>query len=1015
MRRQRVRAAVALALGIPLTVPFGMAATAAPSADARSGAAAQADLEKMPELYEDGRYIVLMSADPLATYDGGVAGMPATKPDKGERLDIESPTARKYQQHLEQEQEQLAESEGVEIRTRFTTAANGFVADLTGLQAAALAKASGVAVVAKDEKFQPDYSSADYLQLTGSDGVWKEQFGSDKRAGAGTVVGVLDTGYVPDNPFFDGAEVRQLGGKQQPKVGEPYLDADGRIAMLKADGSIFKGECQAGQPGSGFAGTECNSKVLAARYYAEEFLQDPAAGGKSEKESLSPLDVQGHGTHTASTAAGNSKVRTEVAGRKFGTGAGVAPAAKIAVYKICWEAANAAASGCYSSAAVAAIDQAVRDGVDVLNYSISGNNDSVSDPVSMTFLHASLAGVFVAASAGNSGPAAGTVNHSAPWITTVGASTFSNELQGTVELSDGTKYRGASIMNKEVKKAPIVLSREAPVADDGNPGTDEAVDARLCLPGRLDEAKVRGRIVVCERGVIPRVDKSAAVKQAGGVGMVLVNMTPNSLDLDLHAVPTVHINDPAIVEQVAADPELTASLVDHDTTGEPDSPIPQMAAFSSRGPSAAVGSDLLKPDLAAPGVGVLAGVSPANGGEQFGFLSGTSMASPQVAGLGALLLAKNPGWSAAVVKSALMTTASDLVTEDGSVDHDKFATGAGEVDPRRMASPGLVYDAGAREWAGFLQGAGINLGLDPKFNIEPRNANVPSFALGSLVGEVSVTRTVTALEAGRYTATAEVPGIEVMVEPAVLELGEGDKAEFTVTFRNAGAAFGEFAMGELTWSGAGNTVTSPVAVRPVAVRAPESVSVDPAEAEGEAVIEVESGTNDPVDLSVEGLAKADSLTGERTQDPRAVTDASALVSRLVVPDGAALARMAISGAPEGSDWDLYVLTPSGEQFSQANAGSNEELVLAAPAAGIYTVVAHLYDAGDASGRSTATLHSVAVSGDAGNLRVDPDPLELANGQTGEVRARWNGLESGSWTGVVRFGAGASTVLTVNIP
>lgn len=1016
VRRPRLRAALALALGSALMFSSGAAATAAPTQDGKTVPAdPKVDPGKVPEPYEDGRYIVMLAADPLATYDGGVAGLPATKPAEGEGLDDESPNAVKYRQHLEREQQQLAQSEGVKISASFTTAVNGFVADLSGLQAAALTKAAGVAVVAKDQKFQPDYSSTEFLGLPGGKGVWKQQFGSEKKAGAGTVVGVLDTGYTPDNPFFAGDKVKPLKGKQQPVVGEPYLGADGQITMLKADGSIFKGKCQAGESGSGFNGTECNSKVLGARYYAEEFLTDPQTGGKGPKESISPLDTEGHGTHTASTAAGNFGVKTEVAGRNFGIGSGVAPAAKVAVYKICWTGANPNASGCYTSAAVAAIDQAVRDGVDVLNFSISGDNTTIGDPVAMAFLSAARMGIFISASAGNEGPAAATVNHSAPWITTVGASTFSNALQGTVELSDGSKYRGASIMNKEVKKAGILLSSDAPVADDGDPATDEANDARLCIPGKLDKAKVKGKIVVCVRGVNPRVDKSEAVKQAGGVGMVLVNLTPNSLDLDLHAVPTVHINDPGIVDKVAGNPKLTASLVDHDTTGKKEPPIPQMAAFSSRGPSNAVNSDLLKPDLAAPGVGVLAGMSPINGGEEFGFLSGTSMAAPQVAGLGALLLAKNPDWSPAIVKSALMTTAADVVTEDGSVNHDNFATGAGEVDPARMASPGLAYDASLSDWAGLLQGSGINLGMDPKINIAAKDANVPSFALGTLVGEVSVKRTVTALEGGRYTVSADVPGIEVRVEPAVLKMDKGDKASFTVTFKNAGAAFGEFAMGELTWSGAGRTVTSPVAVRPVAVRAQQSVVVQSEGTKGEAAIKVQSGTNDPLDLKVAGLAKADALTGERTPEPGLINDASALVSRLVVPEGAALARMGIDAATKGADWDLYVVTPTGEMLKSTAAGSKEEVLITAPEPGVYGVYAHLYAAPEGATQASATLHTAAVTSDAGNLAVDPDPLELANGQSGEVRAHWNGLDSGSWTGLVSFGDSAGTALTVNIP
>ena len=166
---------------------------------------------------------------------------------------------------------------------------------------------------------------------------------------------------------------------------------------------------------------------------------------------ISPVDVDSHGTHTGSTAVGNANVETFVDGRSFGLTSGIAPAAKLSIYKVCWEDTDPNTGGCYSSSSVAAIDQAIFDGVDVLNYSISGSTSTTTDPVSMAFLSAASAGIFVAASAGNSGPTASTVNHGAPWVTTVAASSFSQELQGTVEFSDGSKFRGASIMNREVQ------------------------------------------------------------------------------------------------------------------------------------------------------------------------------------------------------------------------------------------------------------------------------------------------------------------------------------------------------------------------------------------------------------------------------------------------------------------------------------------------------------------------------------------------------------------------------------
>ncbi|EMY35701.1 subtilisin-like extracellular serine protease [Arthrobacter crystallopoietes BAB-32] len=1013
MRRRSFRAATALALGLPLI----LSSVAGPSAALALAAETQ---PPGVEIFKDGQYIVMLKGKPVATYDGGVAGIAATKPDKGKKVKTDSPEARQYAAHLGERQQQVAAEAGTSVGQSFTTAINGFTADLTAEQAGVLAKHPDVLSVSENVQHSPDYSSTEFLGLPGADGAWEQQYGGVDNAGKGVVVGVIDTGYYPDSAFFAGDEPVRLGPGETPEPGEPYLTNNGQIAMLKSDGETFIGECEKAQGSSNstraWTGEECNSKVLSARYFAEDFLRLVPPEQRDPRESISPLDINSHGTHTASTAAGNNGVAAAVDGREFGEGSGVAPEAKVSVYKICWEDTNPATGGCFSSASVAAIEQAVKDGVDVLNYSISGNNNSVLDPVALAFFNAAATGIFVSASAGNSGPAAETVNHSAPWLTTVAASTFSNELQGTVELSDGSKYRGASVMSSEVPQTDLVLSREAPVADDRDPATDEVENARLCLPASLDSTKTTGKIVVCERGVNPRVEKSQVVKDAGGVGMVLVNVPTGSLDLDLHAVPTVHIDDDGFLAKVAGNAELTAALVDQDTTGLPEIPLPQVAAFSSRGPSTAVGGDLLKPDIAAPGVGVLAGVSPVTGGENFGFLSGTSMAAPQVAGLAALLMAENPGWSPAAVKSAMMTTAADLQTADGGTDGDKFATGAGNVDAAAMADPGLVYDAGVTDWAGFLESAS---GGDVWPDIEPieaKDVNVPSIALGTLTGSVTVSRTLTALEPGSYTASIDVPGVDAVVEPATLEFTEAGQAlDFTVTFRNESADYGQAAMGELAWSGEDRTVTSPVAVRPVAALAPPAVTVDSAAGTGEQVLEVTSGTDDPIDITVEGMAKANVLTEEKTPDPNAVTTASAVIGTLTVPADTQTAQFAINAASEAADWDLYVKTPTGEQLTVATAASSESLTLTAPAAGKYQVIGHLYATSDGAATSTGTLVTAALGKAAGNLAVTPNPLELANGESGEVTAQWTGLEPGSWVGLVRFGDSAATALTVNVP
>ncbi len=782
-----------LAVGLSLVIGQGLAAPTSAAPGESSGQSA----------FDDGRYIVMLKDKPLATYSGGVAGIPGTAVPKGQKLNASGSNSRKYDAHLRFKQRQAAAAKGVRIDQSFTLAVNGFSAALSAEQAKQLAGDRSVLAVVPDTMRKPDYSSTDFLGLPGPDGVWKQQFDGRDDAGKGVVVGVLDTGYSPENPFFAGEAVPPLSGS--PKIGRPYHLQGNVIAMRKANGGTFVGDCVAGD---GFEGTECNSKVIGARFYDQAYKAVVPPEQRSPLELFSPVDVNGHGSHTASTAAGNSDVTQTAGGRDFGISSGVAPAAKIAVYKVCWEGATPATTGCLESDIVRAVQDAILDGVDVINYSISGNNTTTVDAVSLAFLNAAAAGIFVAASGGNSGPGPSTVNHAGPWLTSVAASTFDSSLRGTVELSDGSKFSGASVMSEEVASKPIVLAvavKAAAAAD---------ADAALCIPNTLDPAKTAGKIVVCDRGLIPRVDKSVEVKRAGGVGMVLVNLVPGSLDADMHSVPTVHVGDPKVKDVVAANPGLTANLKATDTTGAPLPAVPQIAEFSSRGPTLASNGDLLKPDVTAPGVAVLAAVSPIGfKGENFGFLSGTSMAAPHIAGSGALLLGKNPHWSPAAVKSAIMTTAYDLVGTDGAKVHDVFAQGAGHVDPSRFASPGLVYDAGLADWFGFLQGLGIDLGVVP---VAAKDVNVPSVALGSLAGSQMVTRTVTAVKAGTYRATIEVPGVQATVSPAELTLREGESATFTVTFTTAGAPLDTFATGSLTWASSANSVRSPVAVRPVA-------------------------------------------------------------------------------------------------------------------------------------------------------------------------------------------------------
>jgi subtilisin family serine protease len=998
---------VALTLGLPVllsTVAIAPA-TAAPAQGSTVAGVAQKNLD--PNSYKDGRYIVVLAEKPAATYEGGTPGLASTKPESGKKLDANKTEVKKYEAHLEKKQAEVAGQQNVQIKRQFTAAVNGFSATLTADQAIKLAKDPGVLFVAPDTENAPDYSSTDFLKLSGPDGTWNTKFGGQDAAGKGVVVGVIDTGYAPSSPFFAGEQVKPLAG--DPVVGVPYRTDDGKIAMLKSDGNTFIGECQTGED---FDGSACNSKVLAAHYFAEDFIAYVPEDKRSPIEKISPVDVGSHGTHTGSTAVGNANVETFVDGRSFGLTSGIAPAAKLSVYKVCWEDTDPNTGGCYSSASVAAINQAIYDGVDVLNYSISGSTTTTTDPVSMAFLSAASAGIFVAASAGNSGPTASTVNHGAPWVTTVAASSFSQELQGTVEFSDGSKFRGASIMNREVKGAGVVLAASAAITA-GN------ANAALCGPDTLDPAKVAGKVVVCDRGVFDRVAKSAEVKRGGGVGMILVNLSNSSLDTDKHSVPTVHVNPPAtetIKAKVTANPAITASLVNKDTTGLPLEAQPQIAGFSSRGPLLATGSDLLKPDVAAPGVAVLAGVSPiGTGGDNFGFMSGTSMAAPHVAGFGALILGKSPKWSPATVKSAMMTTAGDVTNADGSKNTDVLATGAGQVDPARVLDPGLVYDANEDDYLKFIQGTGIDLGMPGLGTTKARDMNVPSYSLGNLTGKIEVTRTLTALTPGTYRVKASVPGVKVTVTPSILTFGAaGEKRTFKVSFENQNAALGKFAMGSLTWQGANKSVTSPIAVRPQSVVTSKDVAFTSEGGTGSGELKVVSGTNNPINMTLDGLSKSDSTAIELVPGPGVLgaTDASNFAKAVQVPAGSPLAKLSVYSADPNADFDMYVVNPANQLIQVATSSASESLSIPNPAPGTYRIFVHLY--ASPNGQATkASVDAAILGSNVGNATLTPNPLRLANGKSGVVTMNWKGLAVGSYIGRVTF-AGASEPTFVSV-
>ncbi|WP_127125198.1 S8 family peptidase [Georgenia sp. SYP-B2076] len=952
LRRRGLAATAAVGVVVAGALPAA-AAPADPAAPPAPVTTTEPAPGGAPPAFEDGRYVVVMKDQPVIGYEGGTPGYAKTKPAKGEKFAPGTPEAGRYRGHLKDKQKKAARSVGATPTYSYTDAVSGFAAELTARQATALAKQPGVLAVAPDELRQPDTAtSPDVLGLTGKRGVWDELGGTKnlrKGAGSGVVVGVIDTGIRPESPSF----------------------ADNGMPKVKG----FSGACETGEPAD-FSADDCTNKLVGARYYVDGFGADNIA----DFESLSPLDVDGHGTHTASTAAGNHGVAATIDGAPAGRISGMAPAAHVAAYKVCWEdKAGAGEGGCANSDSIAAIDQAVADGVDVINYSISGTSTNYLDAVELAFMFAADGGVFVAASSGNSGPGVSTTAHPSPWLTTVAASTHAI-LEHTLVTGDGARYIGSSVTGGIATDTPLVL------ADSIATGATAA--AALCLPGSIDPARAAGKIVVCDRGENPRGEKSQVVAAAGGVGMVLVNTTPNSLDTDVHAVPTVHLAEtsrPALRAYVSTHPAPTGRILE--TNEGSTTLVPEVAGFSSRGPSLAGDGDLLKPDVSAPGVGVLAAYSPTQGGRDFDYLSGTSMSSPHIAGLAALLKQAHPRWSPMAIKSAMMTTADDHASAASS---DPFASGAGFVDPDEFLNPGVVYDSDQADWWDFLAGQGVTYadGTPVSRNpIDASNLNTPSIAVGALVGEQTVTRTLTNATNKQATFTARVDGLAgvgVKVSPSKVTLKNGRSADVTITFTTTTATLGEYATGHLTWTGSNGTAArSPIVVKPVALAAPAQVSA-PVDAAG-VEIPVEVGFAGTLSARVFGLvpglvtaatARNAGGTGFDAADPRNYTQ------DFTVGDGAPLVRIELRSAHPGDDLDLYVTAKgSTTPIASAATGSADEVLQVGDLPpGEYTIHVQAWAVADAAPSTTLDVRLFQVpDADAGTLVLDRPTRRVAPG------------------------------------
>jgi len=614
---------------------------------------------------------------------------------------------------------------------RWTDALNGYAATLTADQARLLAADPGVALV-EPNAVRPLAAAERRAPGTAA---------GRSRGGSGVVVGVVDSGIWPESPLFAG--VPGLG--RQPRG--------------------FRGTCQ---PGAAWAVDMCNRKLVGARWFVDGF----GSGNVRSSAYLSPRDEGGHGTQVASIAAGNAGVSVRTGGESMGTLSGIAPQARLAVYKACWTAPDPDRDGCATADLVTAIDRATQDGVDVLNVSVAGPPGP--DTVERALLGAAEADIVVVAAAGNAGRTSYAA-HASPWVTTVGAGTAALP-RGAVRVSRGPMLDGAMVSDRPVRTTRIVLAARV-AAPDAQPA-----DAALCRPGSLDAAGVSGAIVVCARGALGRVDKSATVHQAGGAGMVLTNVSRGDVTVDIHAVPTVHLDRSAghrLTSYLARHPRARAGLR---STGV-DAASMRVVRWSSGGDPAAA---LVKPDLVAPAVGRLGAVPPRPDGSRFAFFSGTSAATAHVTGIAALLRARRD-WSAPAIRSALVTSARPLTGP-------ALRQGAGRSSIGAALRSRLVLEVGQRDYRRYLDG-----------RFDPERLNTASILLDS--DRAVVTRRVTNLgrRAMYYSSSARGFGPHrASVTPAALRIPAGGSATFRVTVTGSRAA-APVDDGYVQWRGADGT------------------------------------------------------------------------------------------------------------------------------------------------------------------------------------------------------------------
>ncbi|MCE9679333.1 S8 family serine peptidase [Shewanella sp. AS1] len=747
-----------------------------------------------PEAQSSGvqTYIVQLDAEPLATYTGDIPGYAATAAPKNRsviakgRVSVNTASAQSYKSFLLGKQDRFiakASQAGVsaKVNKQFTVASNAMVVEMTQDDAIKMSHQSGVKRISLNRIFQLRTDRGP--EFIGADKVWQGTATSSNSLnakGEGMVVGIIDTGINTDHVSF--------ADDEDYAIANPF----------QAVG--FRGDCVESPQ-------LCNNKLVGVYSYPE--ITDVYDADEFQT-SYRPVmirpangeDYNGHGSHTASTAAGNALENVPLQsfdGEATSDGidlpftfpkvSGVAPRAHVISYQVCWPGGSGDPyAGCPESAILSAFEDAIADGVDAINFSIGGAESLPwADPMELAFLAAREAGISVAVAAGNSG-AYWTADHTSPWVTTVGASTHDRQLEAGVKTLDG--FEGSSnIPSAAIEGLSFSggITGQVVLAENfADPDTTDSYKSATCNVPFPEGTFTADQIVVCERGDIARVDKAKNVAAGGAGGIILQNLSSSeNLVADSYVIPGIHVKSVdrfKIRNWVIRNGEAArATISDYTNEYTFNAELGNnLATFSSLGPSKT--NNTLVPDLTAPGVDIYA----ANADDQpftsvpaasdWTFMSGTSMAAPHVTGAMTLLTQLHPDWTPAEIQSALMMTAGPVVLNTGYELVEpfyNFMAGAGAINVARAADTGLVMDET----------------IDNYRNADPTNGglvnwlNIPSMVEMECERTCSFMRTVKATRDGSWTVEGigKEEGFDVAVSPAQFSLKAGESQSIIIT------------------------------------------------------------------------------------------------------------------------------------------------------------------------------------------------------------------------------------------